>query len=113
MIKLSDIHAIEADNYCFILNTEVPTEKKDGGTGSKIIQTFHNTIDQACAYALKKHPDLRNSKDIQECVERMTLISQQMQTNVKEYSENIQVIKVVPRKEKGKKTEESEDVIDD
>lgn len=109
MIKVTDIHTIEADNYCFILNTEVPTEKKDGGQGSKIIQTFHGTIAQACVFALTKHPDLRESKDIKECVEKMALIAQQMQTNVKEYSEKIQVIKVVPRKEKGKKDEESED----
>jgi len=109
MIKITDIHTIEADNYCFILNTEVPTEKKDGGTGSKVIQTFHTSIPAACVYALNKHPELRDCQTVQECVTMMEQISKEMEQNIKTYAQDIQVIKVLPRKEKGKNKEESDE----
>lgn len=105
MIKISYIHTIEADNYCFILNTIVPTEKKDGSTGEKVIQTFHPSIADACASALRKHPELRNSEDLEQAIAKMQRISRQMTDAVKHYSQDIQVIKVLSKKEKGEKND--------
>lgn len=109
MIKLTDIHTIEADNYCFILNTTVPTTQRDGSPGTKVIQTFHDSIPLLCAYALKKHPELRDQTDIQAVADKMQEISNQMVESIKKYSENIQVIKVLSKKERGERNAQEAD----